>query len=403
MVAVMLAVFAVATGYSVVLPLLPSVIESFAKAGGRPAAVARATGLLTGTYTVALFAFAPAWGWLSDRLGRRAVLLIGLAGFGVTLLVSALINDLGAVYAQRFLTGIFAAAVTPVAAAALADVATTEQKRARRLAFISMAGSAGFFLGPMLGGITSRAVAAFPWARTGTGVLTVPLSATALLAILAGVGVMIALPGSSESGRREETDMGAPLEAPRFLTKLLVLSFIVSAAVGVFEVGLALRGNLDLGLTPYQVGALFSECSLVMFAIQAVVFSRRVRPAVTARLITPLLAVLAIALLLVPRAAGFPGMLAVVGGVAAGAGVLAPVLTYWISKQAGSAQGWALGRQTAAASLGVTVGSVGGGLFFRVGAWEGGSFTLVAALAALGLVLSLGLPRALGSTTLPPE
>jgi predicted MFS family arabinose efflux permease len=88
-------------------------------------------------------------------------------------------------------------------------------------------------------------------------------------------------------------------------------------------------------------------------------------------------------------------MLVVIGAVAASAGTLLPILTYWISAKAGSAQGWELGKQTAAASLGATMGSVAGGLLFNVTALPGASFVLTAGLVVLGFLLSLGLPRLL--------
>ena len=146
----MLAVFTVSVGYGVVLPLLPYLIERLLGAGVGAAQVSRHTGLLTGVYTLALFLFAPIWGRASDRLGRGHVLLVGLFGFGATMMVFSFVESLTAVYAERFLSGMFSAAVTPVAAAAIGDLATTDQARARWLAFVSMAGIAGFLLGPML-------------------------------------------------------------------------------------------------------------------------------------------------------------------------------------------------------------------------------------------------------------
>lgn len=163
------------------------------------------------------------------------------------------------------------------------------------------------------------------------------------------------------------------------------------------EVGLALRGTQDLGLTPYpyQIALMFAECSLVMLAMQAIVFSPWVKPDTTRWLIPPALAVLSVGLFLVPHAASFRLMFAVIGGVAASAGILAPILTYWISNKAGSAQGWELGKQTAAASLGATAGSAAGGLALNVSALPSASFVLIAGLTVLGFVLSLGLPRVL--------
>ena len=181
------------------------------------------------------------------------------------------------------------------------------------------------------------------------------------------------------------------------LRNLLVLTFIVSAGVGVFEVGLALRGKQDLGLTPYQIAMMFSECSLVMFVVQAIVFSPLVKPQATRWLVPPAFAMFTTGLFLVPRASSFALMLTVVGTVAASAGILSPILTYWISSMAGNAQGAELGKQTAAASLGVAVGSAAGGLLFDVASLPGASFLLTAGLATIGFILSLKLPRALGA------
>jgi hypothetical protein len=84
-----------------------------------------------------------------------------------------------------------------------------------------------------------------------------------------------------------------------------------------------------------------------MFVVQAIVFSPWVKPETTRWFIGPALAVLAAGLFLVPRASDFVLMLAVIGAVAASAGILSPILTYWISSKAGKALGAELGKQTA--------------------------------------------------------
>jgi MFS family permease len=89
MAVLMFSVFTVSIGYGVVLPLLPYLIERLLGTGGDAAQVARSTGLLTGLYTFSLFLFAPLWGRVSDRYGRRSILLVGLIGFGVTMLIFA--------------------------------------------------------------------------------------------------------------------------------------------------------------------------------------------------------------------------------------------------------------------------------------------------------------------------
>ena len=395
MAALMLAVFTVSVGYGVVLPLLPDLIERLLGTGAAATQVSRHTGLLTAVYALSLFLFAPLWGRLCDRRGARGVLLIGLIGFAATMLVFSFVESLVAVYAERFLSGLFSAAVTPVAGATIGSLVTTEQGRARRFAFVGMAGIAGFLLGPMLSVFITRSAVSIFSLSLPRGSTAVPLAATALLAFLVGLVAAFAMPSSKRTRQPSKPRVAEVRESNWLEPRLLALTFIVSAGIGVFEVGLALRGKQELGLTPYQIALMFSECSLVMFLIQATVFSPWFKLELTRWLIAPALFVLAAGLFLVPRASDFAMMLVVIGAVAGSAGILSPLLTYWISAKAGDAQGWELGKQTAASSLGVTVGSAAGGLLYNIAWLPGASFVLTAALTALGFLLSLGLSKLL--------
>jgi predicted MFS family arabinose efflux permease len=332
---------------------------------------------------------------MSDRYGRRTILLIGLSGFSATMLAFAFIENLPAVYAERFLSGMFAAAVTPVALAAIGDLAATEEARARRLTFISLAGISGFLLGPMLGVFIARGAANMLPVVNAAGPLALPLAGTAVLALLVAAAAVTTVPGTKQGDAAPKRDQPAWAATAWLVPKLLALAFIVAAGVGVFEVGLALRGKQELGLTQYQIALMFTERSLVMFVVQAIVFSPWVNPEATRWFIAPALAVLAAGLFLVPRASDFLLMLAVIGTVAASAGILSPILTYWISSKAGKAQGAELGKQTAVASLGVAVGSAAGGLLFDVALLPGAAFLLMTVLTMLGVLLSLGLPNML--------
>ncbi|MHC8377272.1 MFS transporter [Pseudomonas sp. MDT1-16] len=391
----MLSVFTVSVGFGIVLPLLPYLIERLLGAEGDAALVSQHTGLLTAVYTLSLFLFAPMWGRLSDQRGPRGVLLVGLLGVGVTMLVFSFIESLVAVYAERFISGMFAAAVTPVAAAVFGNVTTTEQGRARRLAFVSMTGISGFLLGPMLSVFVTRFAADTFSLALPAGSIAVPLAATGLFAFLVAAAVAFSVPSIEGLGRSKQTSNTSANQKAWLVPKLLILTFIVSVGVGAFEVGLALRGKQELGLSPYQIALMFTECSLVMFGVQAIVFSPWFKPATTRWLIAPALSVLAAGLLLVPWASNFMLMLVVIGAVAVSAGILSPILTYWISAKAGSAQGWELGKQTAASSLGTTLGSAVGGILYSTDFLPGASFILSASLTALGFLLSLGLPHLL--------
>ncbi len=381
----MLAVFAISAGFGVLLPQLPDLVGQLLGQGSTAVQVSRATGLLTALYMFALFLCAPVWGKLSDRWGRRPVLLIGLGGFGATMLGFAVFETLPALYAERAFSGLFAAAVTPVALATVTDVSATRAELGRRLTFVSLAGVSGFLLGPVLG------VALIRQFGGSAGSLMVPLVATGGLALVAALAVAMTV-RTSPVAHPEKVRRPARVTSPEAVRWLLVLGFVVSAGVAVFEVGLALRGRQDLGLAPGQIAIMFTLCSGVMIVVQAVVFSPLVKPEFTRWLIAPAFAVMAAALFALPQTDDYRLMLVAVGAVAASAGILSPILTYWIASHAGPKSGAELGRQTAAASLGATLGSVAGGMLYDVTWLPNAAFVLTAAVIAFAVWPGLWLP-----------
>ncbi|MEO5757685.1 MAG: MFS transporter, partial [Mesorhizobium sp.] len=232
----MLAVFAVSMGFGIVLPLLPFLIERLLGAGAHAAQVSRATGLLTAIYTLALFLFAPVWGRMSDLFGRRVILLSGLVGFGATMLVFSGIESLLGLYAERFLSGLFAAAVTPVALAVIADLAVDEEARARRLTFVSLAGISGFLSGPMIGVLMAGEATSALTKSSSVGSLAIPLAATSLLALLAAPAVALLVPGPGPGAAVQQHEHHLGHTHQWLVVRLLALAFVVSAGVGVFEV-----------------------------------------------------------------------------------------------------------------------------------------------------------------------
>ena len=393
--ALMLATFTVSIGYGVTLPLLPYLIERLLGPGTTLALISRNTGLLTSVYTLGLFLFAPVWGWLSDRYGRRSVLLVGLLGFSASMLVFSLIESVTATYLERFASGLFAAAVTPIASASIGDLATTEAVRARRLSFVSLAGVAGFLVGPAAGIFIARAGSGMSILPEKAGAIAAPLTGAAMLGLAATIAVAAALPVHVRADAPRRPLEAAPQDGVGVIAKLLTLSLVVAVGIGVFEVGLALRGKQELGLSQYQIALMFTECSLVMFAVQAIVFSPWLRPEFSRWLITPALAVLAAGLFLSSRASSFAAMLTVVGTVSASAGILSPILTYWMSRKAGTARGAKLGQLTAATSLGATIGSAAGGLLFNTAVLPDAADLLVTAFVVSGILVAIGLPNRL--------
>ena len=347
-IAIILSMFAISIGYGVVLPILPFQIE---RVVGRIGATELSwhTGLLTGVYILAIFIFAPFWGRLSDSWGRRPVILSGLIGFAATAALIAAADDLPLLYLSRFVSGLFAAGITPVAYALIGDYAPSKEWRARRFTLVNVAGTAGFFVGPLLGGLVVRLAGGLS-VSTNDKALFLALLAPAILALIAALLVWISLPD-----KRHHLDR--PAQIPMRLDnsimhRLWIVAFVTAMAVGSFEVGLALRAKQSLGLDAVHIGAMFAECSLVMFIVQALVFSPLMDPARTRWFIWPALALLAAGLVTVPLADTSIAMTVAVALIAASAGILSPIATYWASLGTAETQGADLGRMTAASSLG---------------------------------------------------
>ncbi|MBI3344995.1 MAG: MFS transporter [Gammaproteobacteria bacterium] len=375
------AVFVVAMGYGVVLPVLPFMLANSLGEAAR-VSVAWHTGLLTGVYMLALFLFAPLWGYVSDRTGRRTVILLGLAGFSGAMLWFALVRDLVFAYGARALAGVFAAAVLPVVLAWVSD-ACTAHTRAAAFAWLSAVSALGFLFGPALSGwLASVEIIAQDDA------LMLPFYAAAALGAGTWLAVYRFLPESAPPHTRD----GEPERSAPSLIWLLALSLLVMFGLGSFEVGLALQGQQVLNLGPREIGWMFAECSLVMILVQIFVLAPLIKR-VGSGLLAPAFLAMAAGVALLPYAANYFLLLVGVGLVAAASGILIPALAYLVSLAAGAAQGAALGKQTAAASLGQAAGSAAVGWLFAV--LIGYSFWATAALLAFGAVASLRVSKAL--------
>lgn len=333
------AVFVVSLGYGVVLPVLPFMLAR-ALGEAERATVAWHTGLLTGVYMLALFLFAPLWGYISDRIGRRTVILLGLAGFSGAMLWFAVARGLVFVYGARVLAGVFAAAVLPVIFAWVSDV-STPRMRAQAFAWLSAASALGFLFGPALSGwLASVGIA-------GQDVAPVlPFYAAALLSGAVWLAAYRFFPESVSRHAGNESEPRTPS-----LIWLLALSLLVMLGLGGYEVSLALRGQQVLNLQPREIGWMFAECSLVMILVQVFALAPLLQR-VGSGLLAPAFLAMAAGIALLPYAASYPAMLIGVGLVAAAAGMLIPALVYLVSLAAGSAPGAAIGKQTAAANLG---------------------------------------------------
>lgn len=137
--------FQVLLGFGMVIPILPFFVKQLGASDFY-------MGLLVTVWAGAQFMFSPVWGALSDRIGRRPVLLIGLAGYALTFGLMAVSHDIWMALLARFLGGMLSAATIPTAQAYIADISTKEE-RPSRMAAMGAAMNLGFIAGPSLGGL----------------------------------------------------------------------------------------------------------------------------------------------------------------------------------------------------------------------------------------------------------
>ena len=136
-------------GIGIIIPVIPGLITEIT--GGSMSEAALVGGFLIMSYAVMQFLFAPVMGELSDRFGRKPILLLALLGLGLDYFLHALAPTLVWLFIGRFLAGIFGASHT-VATAYIADISTPENK-AKNFGMIGAAFGLGFIIGPGIGGI----------------------------------------------------------------------------------------------------------------------------------------------------------------------------------------------------------------------------------------------------------
>ncbi|MFM7206423.1 MAG: MFS transporter [Planctomycetaceae bacterium] len=246
---VFLTVFIDLLGFGIVLPVMPRQAEPFLDALGLPAAAQGAViGVLFSSFSLMQFLFSPIWGRLSDRFGRRPMLLLSLAGSVVFYAVYALavtvpttpppsrqqaLLALGLMLLSRIGAGIAGASVG-TAAAVIADC-TTPENRARGMALIGIAFGGGFTLGPLIAYFGLAAFRQQPW---GVGAIASTLS---LVALLIAATVFRETRPLSGAGARERPGLGrlATVLSMPSVGVLVLVYFLAIVAFAGFESTLA--------------------------------------------------------------------------------------------------------------------------------------------------------------------
>jgi MFS transporter, DHA1 family, tetracycline resistance protein len=350
---ILLVVFVDLIGFGMIIPILPLYAKSFQAAEWQ-------IGLLLGCYSFMQFLASPVLGYISDRVGRKPVLLVSLIGSAIGYAVMASAASLTMLFIARIIAGICGASVG-TAAAYIADI-TPPENRSRRMGLIGAAFGVGFVLGPAIGGILSQFSTKGPfWFGAG-------------LAFINAIAVLLILPEPEKHVKRSEA--GIPAAGPDVVDRtglggipILVVTYFVAIA-GFAIVTMIYPQVLDrrFSLSPAQISMVFVFLGLVGAFIQGGAIGRMAKRFGDYKLAAAGLLLMAVSMVVMPFAHNMPLFLVFTFGLAAGNSLAQPTLMAMASRLAATtAQGRVIGTVQSAGSLGRVVGPSAGG--FMLG-WD---------------------------------
>jgi len=376
-----LIVFIDLVGFGIVIPLLPYY-------GLRFAASPLEVTTMMACYSLAQFVSSPLLGRLSDRVGRRPVLMASLSVFAAAYIWLGCATALWMVFAARALGGAGAGNIA-AAQAYIADV-TTPENRAKGMGLVGAAFALGFIIGPALGGLLARGGPA-------SADLRAPAWVAAALSTVALLGVVLLLPESLPPERRGSgkkirriVALSAVLRRP-VLSRLIVALFLIVLAFSGMESVFALWALQQFGWGPAQVAYIFAYFGLLSASLQGVLIGRLAARFGEDRLLPFGLALMCGGLAILPFPRGLPLLGIAATGLALGTGLAQPSLNSLISRHADrDEQGQVLGVSQSGGGLARVLGPIiAGALFAEFG--RDAPFLCSAALVAAALVMALRL------------
>ena len=378
---VLLVVFLDLIGFGIVIPLLTFYSEDY---GASPFQVT----MLMAVYSLAQFAFAPLWGALSDRVGRRPVLLASIAATVVCLSGFAAANTLWMLFLFRTLHGACAANIS-TAQAAVADL-TTPEKRAAGMGLIGAAFGIGFSVGPFIGGEMSTFGYAAPiWLAAGLSAINLVLA-------------YFMLPETRHPGSTTRPRPISPAAFIRVATHpvvglCVVLTFVLTVSFAMMESSFTLFAEHVRGLGAQDVGRMFAVAGVVMIVVQGGLIRPLVKRFGEAPLVPTGIAILAIGLAALPFAPPFGPMVAIFVLMAIGQGISGPSLHSMISRgTAPEEQGLVLGTNQSMSALARGIGPAFAGLLYA-DISPSSPFLVSSGVLVLGFLLAVAAVRRWGS------
>jgi MFS transporter, DHA1 family, multidrug resistance protein len=355
--------FLVMAGFSILFPVLPH----YARQVG---ATEAQWGWIVAAYSFMQFVFSPYWGGLSDRIGRKRVLLAGLAGYVATFLALAFASTLLQVFVVRALSGALTAATLPTAMAYVGDN-TTKEQRAKGMGVLGAAMGLGVIFGPMIGAFLSHFGMAVPFlASAGSGAVTFALA-------------LVLLPESRPVYSGPRPSRWAMMRGQ--MGALNLVSFSASFVIAAFEATFALFIYDRFAMGQMAQGYLFGVIGVASAFMQGALVHRLMKRVGDEPVVTAGLALIGLGSALIIAAwspAALYGLVIVYG---LAHGMVRPAVATLVSKRA-TQQGVAIGAMDAMDSMGRVVGPVvAGAAYTHVGPsspyWIGAVVALLAMVA----------------------
>jgi len=374
-------------GFGVIIPLLPFYAEYY---HASPAQV----GLLMAIYSAAQFLAAPFWGRLSDRIGRRPVLLGTIGAAALSYILLGFAETLTMLFIARAIGGLMAGNISTAFAYA-ADV-TTKENRAKGMGMIGAAFSIGFILGPAIGGILAGADPMHADFRTPSFVAA-GLSA---IAFLLGLFVLKeSLSSEARAAIQKQTRVARlralidALKTPG-IGNLLILSFLATLVFAGLESTFAMWSRRQFGWGPEQNGYLFAFIGFLAALIQGGLMGRLAKRFGVERLIFAGALSLTAGLALIPFVTTVPQLVGAMTLAALGFSITTPALNTAISvRGAADIQGGLMGVTRSATTLSRMIGpAMAGATFGFIGIntpyISGAAIMLLVAVMAFRMLVS---------------
>jgi len=385
--ALFLTVFIDLIGFGMVIPFLSFYAREYGASG-------IAVGAVVGIYSIMQFFFAPVWGRLSDRVGRRPILLLSLAASFTGYLLFAFSQSLGMLLVSRVIAGMGGANIG-TAQAYIADT-TTPEERAKGMGLIGAAFGMGFILGPPLSGFLS----AYGTHHHHPGNL-LPGLAAAALSLTAFVIALTVLAESKPADLAPRSGVAPQFDRRiwremfhnRLLASLVAALFLTLLAVAGMEISVTLHARDRFAFRQIDMAYFFLFMGVIVAGIQGGLIGRLAKAVGEKGLIIVGAASFTLGFILVPSIYRVPLLYVVAFFIAIGQGLCYPSLTSLISRVSPeSERGSLLGLATAVGSLARFIGPILAGFLYDVASAEG-AFYGGAALMVFALVIAISMRR----------